>query len=59
MSTITKDVGRFRLSFAIGAAKFAVFLGMAAATWMGALLRSFHAMDRAFQVPLKAGCNPF
>ena len=45
------DIGGFRLPFAIRAAIIAVFLGVAVATRMGALLLGFHTLRVAFRVP--------
>jgi len=52
MAAVAEDIGGFRLTFAVGAAVLAVMSGVAAATWVGALLLSFHTSRTAFLVPL-------
>jgi hypothetical protein len=47
MSTVTKDIGTFRLPFAIRSAIVAALLGLAVATWMGTLFWSFHVDARS------------
>lgn len=55
MAAVAKDIGSFRLAFAIGAAVLAVVSGITMAAWVGTLLLGFHTPRMAFLVPLVRG----